>query len=138
MGGLCGMGVAATTPNLIDRLLLVDVGPVIVGEGIRRIKSYVGMERTFKSFAEGEAVLRQIMVGFGKHNDQEFRIASRNYVIPNPVRTRVIHIFVLNKKNNHIIIRIVLVNGNFITILELPSRFKRCPKPTSISGHCLA
>lgn len=85
MGGLCGMGVASFLPSLVERLLLVDIGPIIVGDGIKRIKSYVGIERTFKSFAEGEAVLRQIMVGFGKLNDQEFRIASRNYIIPNPV-----------------------------------------------------
>ncbi len=81
MGGLIGMSIASMPGSPISRMLLNDVGPVLSAAGLARIKSYVGLDPRFPSFAEGEAALRESMSSFGPHSDNEFRLLSRHFVI---------------------------------------------------------
>jgi hypothetical protein len=60
MGGLIGIGVAGFC-DIIERMVLVDIGPFVSGVGLLRIKNYVGKDERFASFADGEKVLREVM-----------------------------------------------------------------------------
>ena len=82
MGGLIGMALASLSGTPIARMVLNDIGPFIDPKGLERIAGYVGDDPSFDSFEQGEAVLRELMRDFGPHTDEEFRLLSRNYVIP--------------------------------------------------------
>jgi pimeloyl-ACP methyl ester carboxylesterase len=82
MGGLIGIGLASLPASVIKRFVLVDIGGCVAKEGLMRIKGYVGKDPRFASFAEGEQALAKMMSSFGEHTESEFRILSRNYIIP--------------------------------------------------------
>jgi pimeloyl-ACP methyl ester carboxylesterase len=88
MGALIGMAYAATPGNPIRRLIMVDIGPVIDEAGRKRIAGYVGGDPDFGSFDEGERALRELMVDFGPHTDEQFRFLSRNYLVERNGRWR--------------------------------------------------
>lgn len=81
MGGLVGMGLASLPGNPIDRLLLVDVGPVLSAAGLTRIRDYVGKDPRFDSFEAAEQALRTLMATFGPHTDAQFRQLSKHYFV---------------------------------------------------------
>lgn len=81
MGGLVGMGLASLPGNPIDRLMLIDVGPVLSAAGLTRIRDYVGKDPRFDSFDAAEQALRSLMATFGPHTDEQFRQLSRHYFV---------------------------------------------------------
>lgn len=58
-GGILTMITAMLRPALLRGAILNDVGPVIDGKGLARIRNYVGKLPQPKSFAEGAAILKQ-------------------------------------------------------------------------------
>ncbi len=81
MGGLIGMGLASLEGAPISRLLLNDVGPVLSGDGLARIRDYVGADPMFTSFAEGEAVVQRLAASFGPLTAAQWRILTRHTVV---------------------------------------------------------
>jgi pimeloyl-ACP methyl ester carboxylesterase len=81
MGGLMGMSMAALPGNAIASLVLNDIGPAIDPGGLARIAGYVGQDPRFGSFEEGEKALRELMVDFGPHTDEQFRLLSRHFIV---------------------------------------------------------
>jgi len=73
MGGLIGMGVAATEGSPIRRLVLNDVGPFLPKAALESINGYVGRDPRFADLAELEAYLRRIHAGFGPLTDAQWR-----------------------------------------------------------------
>lgn len=59
-GGLITMVIPMLRPGAIKGAVLNDIGPVIDGKGLARIKSYVGKLPTPRTFKEGAEILRQV------------------------------------------------------------------------------
>ncbi len=82
MGGLIGMGLAGMRDAPVDALVLNDIGPTLEAEGVRRIGSYVGQPRQFKSVEEGADYLATIAAGFGTHTREQWLELSRPMFVP--------------------------------------------------------
>jgi pimeloyl-ACP methyl ester carboxylesterase len=72
MGGLLGMVVAAQPNTPIARLVVNDVGPAIEPAALERIRTYVGQDPTFATYAEIAAYVRAISAPFGPHDDVQW------------------------------------------------------------------
>ncbi|HRJ69140.1 MAG TPA: alpha/beta hydrolase [Beijerinckiaceae bacterium] len=59
-GGLITMVTPMLRPGLVKGAVLNDIGPVIDGKGLARIKSYVGKMPMPRTFREGGEILRQV------------------------------------------------------------------------------
>lgn len=59
-GGLITMAIAAARPALVRAAVLNDIGPVIEGRGLARIRSYVGKLPQPKNLTEAAQILRQL------------------------------------------------------------------------------
>ena len=80
LGGLVGMALAAQAGNPVKKLVLNDVGPVISHAALERIGSYVGADRRFASFEEGERYLRAVAAPFGPHSDAQWRFLAETWL----------------------------------------------------------
>jgi pimeloyl-ACP methyl ester carboxylesterase len=59
-GGLITFGLSVLRPGLIKAIVMNDVGPVIEGRGLARIKGYVGKLPEPKSYAEAVELIKRI------------------------------------------------------------------------------
>jgi pimeloyl-ACP methyl ester carboxylesterase len=74
LGGICGMGIAATPGNAIRRMVLNDVGAVIPALALQRIRDYINRPAPdFADIAVLEAHLRDVHAPFGNLSDAEWR-----------------------------------------------------------------
>ncbi|GAB2592606.1 alpha/beta fold hydrolase [Nitrincola alkalisediminis] len=69
MGGLIGIYVAHHYPARIASLLVNDVAPEVPALAVERIRTYVSLLPTFRTFNELEAWFRQVYVSFGCNTD---------------------------------------------------------------------
>ena len=65
MGGLIGMALAAQPGTPISKLVLNDVGPLITGESLQRIATYVGTDPQWATPDEALAYVKLICAPFG-------------------------------------------------------------------------
>ncbi|KAJ55960.1 hydrolase [Actibacterium mucosum KCTC 23349] len=63
-GGLIGLGLALTVPDVVAGLCMNDIGPVIEPEGLERIRDYVGVNPGLPSFDTAAAHLEKGAYGF--------------------------------------------------------------------------
>lgn len=63
-GGLLTAMTSIARPSLLAAAILNDIGPVIEGRGLARIRGYVGKLPQPKTYADAEHILRQV---FGTH-----------------------------------------------------------------------
>lgn len=73
MGGLIGMGVAASEGSPIRRLVLNDIGPFLPKAALERINTYLGRDLRFTDLLELEAHLREVHASFGPLTDEQWR-----------------------------------------------------------------
>jgi pimeloyl-ACP methyl ester carboxylesterase len=80
-GGLIAMGLSAVRPALIKAVVLNDIGPVIEGKGLARIKGYVGKLPQPKDLREAVDLVKRIASQhFPKLTAQEWeRFAGRTF-----------------------------------------------------------
>ncbi len=73
MGGIIGMMLAATTPNLMQRMVFNDVGSVVSAEGLKRILAYVGTSSVFKDAHDAMTYLKSVMAPFGISSEEQWQ-----------------------------------------------------------------
>jgi pimeloyl-ACP methyl ester carboxylesterase len=80
-GGLITMGLSAVRPGLIKAVVMNDIGPVIEGRGLARIKGYVGKLPQPRDYGEAVELIKRIASQhFPKLNAQEWeRFARRTF-----------------------------------------------------------
>lgn len=79
LGGICGMAVAAVPGNLVERLVLNDVGPFIPGAAMARIRDYLATAPpSFANLADLEAHLRRVHAPFGALSDAQWAHLARH------------------------------------------------------------
>jgi pimeloyl-ACP methyl ester carboxylesterase len=59
-GGLITLALSALRPSLLRGVVLNDIGPVIEGKGLARIRGYVGKLPVPRNYAEGGDILKSI------------------------------------------------------------------------------
>ena len=72
MGGLIGMMLAAQPNSPIRKLVLNDIGPLIPGALIVRIKSYLGEPVHFETLKEAKAYFQELYDSFGPLNEDQW------------------------------------------------------------------
>jgi len=70
MGGLMGMILAATTPKLIRKMVLNDIGPYISSDGMRRIATYIRDEVKFPTQENAQQRYREVYEPFKLTEEQ--------------------------------------------------------------------
>jgi pimeloyl-ACP methyl ester carboxylesterase len=74
LGGICGMGIAATPGNAVRRMVLNDIGAVIPASSLQRIRDYINLAApSFADITALEAYLRGVHAPFGNLTDAEWR-----------------------------------------------------------------
>lgn len=77
-GGLITMALAAMRPSLVRAAILNDMGPVVDGKGLMRIRGYVGKLPAPADYAEGGVILKRMMdAQFPKLTDAEWEAMAR-------------------------------------------------------------
>ena len=77
-GGLETMALAAMRPTVIAGAVLVDIGPVIEGKGLARIKSYVGKLPAVRDMDEAAALLKRLGAAqFSEWSDAQWSTMAR-------------------------------------------------------------
>lgn len=78
-GGIITMVMSAVRPTLIAGAVLNDIGPVVEGTGLARIKSYLGQMAAPKDFAEGAAFLKSVgQARFSAVSDEDWLRQARS------------------------------------------------------------
>lgn len=72
MGGLIGMALAATSENLIRRMVVNDVGPFIPKAALELIKTYLKKHPRFRTIDEAGQYFRTVYAGFGRLEDHHY------------------------------------------------------------------
>lgn len=74
MGGIISMLLGAYYPNLVEALVLNDVGPEVAQAGIDRIKSYIGKQTEINNWDEAAIATKKIGLSAfpEKENDDAF------------------------------------------------------------------
>jgi pimeloyl-ACP methyl ester carboxylesterase len=88
MGGLMGMLYCATPGNLVRRLVLNDIGPIIAEAGRVRISTYVGGMPEFESYEQGRDLMISLSASFGPHDAKGWEIFCRHYIVEKSVDGR--------------------------------------------------
>ena len=77
-GGLITMSLSAARPALLRGVVLNDIGPVIEGQGLVRIRGYVGKLPSPRTYAEGGEILKGLFKAqFPRSTDEDWQVLAR-------------------------------------------------------------
>ena len=81
MGGLMSMIMAASRPELFQRIIINDIGPIVNAEGLNRLKGYVGKTKPVTSWPEASIRTQEINGAFypNYNEDDWMQFARRTY-----------------------------------------------------------
>jgi pimeloyl-ACP methyl ester carboxylesterase len=90
MGGLIGMGLAATPATQPRRMVLNDVGPFVPAAALQRIAAYLSLDLSFPDMAAWTAHVRKAYAPFGPLTEEQWRhlaetsgrMTARGRVVP--------------------------------------------------------
>ena len=72
MGGIIGMAIAAKYPELIDKIVLNDIGTFIPKAALQRIAKYVSIIPEFENVAAAKDFFKMILVNFGIKEEEHW------------------------------------------------------------------
>ncbi len=84
LGGICGMMIAASPGAPIAKLVLNDVGQMVPGRAIARIRDYMAVRPEFADMLALEAHLRHVHAGFGLLSDAQWEHLAQTSARPLP------------------------------------------------------
>ena len=85
MGGLVGLGVAATPyGGRIKGLVLNDIAPIVPKESVGYIRKYLSERKAFDTLAQAEAYMRETYAQFGEMPGQAWRRLTVNSIARMP------------------------------------------------------
>ena len=84
MGGLIGMGLASLPETPIRKMIMNDIGPTLNYAALLRIAGYLGLDRRFATFEEGEAYIRTVSASFGSHTNEQWQKLARDVLRQEP------------------------------------------------------
>ena len=73
MGGIMGILAANTMPDLLQSLVLNDIGCFIPAEGLKRIRDIADLKTSYRTRAEAEDAYRQRCASFGITNENHWQ-----------------------------------------------------------------
>ncbi len=91
LGGICGMGIAATPGQPIRRMVLNDIGAFVPQAAMARIREYIGQRRSFADLAGLEEHLREVHAPFGALSDAQWRHLAETSARPGQGDGLVLH-----------------------------------------------
>jgi pimeloyl-ACP methyl ester carboxylesterase len=78
-GGIIAMGIAAARPALLRGVVLNDIGPVIDGKGLVRIRGYVGKLPTPANYDQAAEIVKRLMsTQFTGLAEEDWQIFARS------------------------------------------------------------
>lgn len=80
MGGIMGMIIASSYPEMINSLILNDIGPEIPGKALAKIRKYVGLDVAFPSFAAAKKHIQMLYKNFGFVDDEHWIYVTKNTI----------------------------------------------------------
>lgn len=84
-GGIVAMLLGALRPALIAGVVLNDIGPVIEGTGLARIKTYLASQRTLTTWEEATQAVRETHgTQFPALSDEDWRAFAEAYFLETP------------------------------------------------------
>lgn len=82
MGGIIGMVLATKYPDLIESLILNDIGPEIPGRALAKIRRYIGMDIPFPDFNAAKEFLKIAFKNFGIDSEEYWdHLAEYNTIL---------------------------------------------------------
>jgi len=73
MGGLIGMFLAGQPQTPLRRLVMNDIGAVIPGKALQRIRKYVSLQPHLSSLDQANKYIRQILAPFGNLTEEQWQ-----------------------------------------------------------------
>ncbi|QGR03002.1 alpha/beta hydrolase [Ehrlichia ruminantium] len=90
MGGIIGMYLSAYFPNLIDKLVINDIGPFININSLKKIDQNININPTFNTINDAELYIKKLLYNFGITQEQHWQHLVKHSIIQNSDNTYIL------------------------------------------------
>ena len=87
MGGIIGMYLAAYFPNLINKLIINDIGPSIRVSTLKKISQHININPTFYTIDEAAVYIKNLLINFGINQENHWQHIITHSIAQNPNNT---------------------------------------------------
>ncbi|AHX03356.1 alpha/beta hydrolase fold family protein [Ehrlichia chaffeensis str. Heartland] len=87
MGGIIGMYLAAYFPNLINKLIINDIGPAIKVSALEKISKHININPIFNTITEAEIYIKKLLCNFSIDQEDHWQHIIKHSIIQNPNKT---------------------------------------------------
>ncbi|WP_044194120.1 alpha/beta fold hydrolase [Ehrlichia japonica] len=87
MGGIIGMYLAAYFPDLINKLIINDIGPAITVSALNKISKHININPIFNTITEAEVYIKKLLCNFGIEQEDHWQHIIKHSIIQNSNNT---------------------------------------------------